>query len=788
MELRIDGRPCDLGGDRCAVPGYDAAKLCGTDGWREGRSMRLTLPVTPRNDAALGFARDPHAAVRFNDAPHRAELLSDEALLLAGSVRLLAASDEGYTLEIRDGGAGWAHNAAQRMFNALGVDYAASLTPATILASWTEPTPVRFFPIHRDEYPQHNSPTDLLPAERMLSVDDYHPFLHLATLVETLFAEAGYRIESRFFASEFFRSLYLSGAYPARDTRAQAARMGFFARRLGETTAQANASGRVYADPRALYNTVGNIVDTATPQSVDADGEPIPELVNNGGCFAATGGGIAFTPPTAVSAGFEYYLRYTTDHRILSRTRLRGFDSLYLGPGSELRFTLANRYEDRRERIAANYTYRVVVFDHAAGAQYRLTLTRDGAAGSLWTEFAARTAQVTSPAAGSVADPVLWVRSGGSWIVYAGDWALYDGYVAETGRTTVELRVRTAAEVVSPAAPKRFDTIYFFGAEAGMSLTLHKECSLQPRFVAGPGFGSPIRFADVAQHRIRQAELLEALAHLFNLRFWSDEATRTVHVEPADDFFGAGPDVDWRAKSDFSQPVVREPVACEIHAQRTWCYGAGDGAVTRFEAQTGTVLGAWSARTTSQAAKHGKEVLRNGLFHPTLSSAGHYLNAPSALLLQLGDRDATEDDGTIFTPRIVRYAGLHPLPGSERWGYPADRAAYPLAAFHFAGDEATEAFTLCFEDRDGAAGLNRFYRRQTAREGSLERITLTLRLAPHEFEALLTPGCGAPDVRSVFRIDTGGDCVRATLHAVGDYDPAAGTVRCTFNRLAEDER
>ena len=60
------------------------------------------------------------------------------------------------------------------------------------------------------------------------------------------------------------------------------------------------------------------------------------------------------------------------------------------------------------------------------------------------------------------------------------------------------------------------------------------------------------------------------------------------------------------------------------------------------------------------------------------------------------------------------------------------------------------------------------------------------RLAPHEFEALLTPGTGAPDIRSVFRIDTGAGVVRAALHAVGDYDPAKASVRCTFNRLMED--
>ena len=108
---------------------------------------------------------------------------------------------------------------------------------------------------------------------------------------------------------------------------------------------------------------------------------------------------------------------------------------------------------------------------------------------------------------------------------------------------------------------------------------------------------------------------------------------------------------------------------------------------------------------------------------------------------------------------------------------------YPFGV-HFA--ETTLRRVHAHEDRDGQQGLHRFYDGQVRREASRERIILSLRLAPHEFEALLTPGTGAPDIRSVFRIDTGAGVVRAALHAVGDYDPAKASVRCTFNRLMED--
>lgn len=786
MELKIDGQLCDLGVSSCAVPGYDAAKTADIEACREGRTLKITLPTTPHNDALAAFARDPHAAEHFNDAPHTAELSADGLVLLAGAVRLLSASDEGYTFEIRDGGARWATEAAQRMFNALDIDYAALLTPTTIFESWTDNSPVKFLPIHRDEYPQQNSSTDLLPAERMLSVDDYHPFLHIATIVDAIIGQAGYRIQSRFLESEFFRSLYMSGAYPSRDTSAAANRMGFFARRLSSATAKADDAGRVYANPKALYNTVGNIVETATPQSLDADGEPIPELCNNGRCFGVDNGKIRFVPPSEVSVGFEYYLRYTTDHRILSRTQLKGFDSLYLGPGAKMSFTLANRYTDHRAAITTNFSYRAVVFSHAAGAQYRLIYTRNGATGVLWTDFSTRTAAVTTPATGSVAAPVLLIRSGSSWVPYTGDWALYNGYIAETGRTTVELRVRTAAEIVSPASPKYFNLIYLFGAEEGMSVTLHKECSLTPRFLSNPGFGSPLSFADVAQHRIRQAVLIEAVSHLFNLRFYTEEATKTVWIEPADDFFGTGVEADWTQKTDFSQPVVRTDIASEVHEQRTWGYLDGDGAVGRFDAEADAPLGEWSVTTHSYAAKLGREELRSPLFRPTLNSQGHYLNAPSARIMQVGDRDDAEQDGTNFVPRIVRFDGMHPLQAGERWGYPSGQSAYPLAAFHFAGDSSAPGFTLCFEDRDNIVGLHRYYDRQVAQESSRERITLSLHIAPHEFEALFAPGTGAPDIRSIFRIDTGAGVVRATLYKIDNYDPSAASVRCTFSRITED--
>lgn len=782
MDLTINGKTCDIGDPRIAIPGYDAARIESIDEARSGRSLTLTIPHTPRNEAVMGFATEIDTADRFNENDRVAELSHRGARLIGGKVRLLAVEKEGFRIEIRQGGADWAEMAARKRLDELEIPWSNRLSPTTICQSWTNDSPVKFFPIHRDDYEQQNNPTDLLPAERLLTVEDYHPFLHLGTLVKQIFAQANYSVKGEFLDSQLFQTLYMSGAYASRDTSAARNRMGFLARRLNTASAVGNELGRVVANPKALANTLGNIVDTATPLSVDADGTVLTDLYNNGNCFSTSNGLIVFTPPTTISTGFEFYLKYTTDHRILSRTRLTGFDTIYLGTGGEYDFELANRYEDQRDNLQPNFSYRIIVFDHQPGASYRLTCTRNGIRKTALASFAVRSAPV-STSSGTYSHPELEIAVGQSWTPYSGDWALYKGYIGETGQTIVEVRLRTPSESISPDDPKFFDQIYFSGAEEGMKITLHKECSLRPLFQAGPTFGQSIKFYDVARHNIRQSELLEALAHLFNLRFFTEEETRTVWIDPESHIFGTGPSVDWSRRTDRSKPIVRRMTDTEVHEIRTFCLQEGDGAVTRFDNEEQTSFGAWSFQSPSRASLQGEEILRNPLFAPTISSVGHYLNAPSARILQVGDRDDASGDGTNFSPRIVCYIGMAPLAKGEHWGYPAQQSGYPLAAFYFPGDSQVKPFTLGFEDRGNAKGLHYFYDRQLNREASGERISLTLHIEPHEFESILSPGTGMPDFRSAFRIDIGPGIVTAALRSIEEYDALSGKASCTFERI-----
>lgn len=133
-----------------------------------------------------------------------------------------------YRVELRGGAHAWAEQAAKGWFRELEVAYEGRLLPTEIAAGWSDDSPVKFLPVYRDRYEIENGDAGLRPPERLLSTDDYHPFLSIRALVQALFAKAGYTVESAFMESPWFRSLYMSGAYASHDTRVRRRRWAFW--------------------------------------------------------------------------------------------------------------------------------------------------------------------------------------------------------------------------------------------------------------------------------------------------------------------------------------------------------------------------------------------------------------------------------------------------------------------------------------------------------------------------------------------------------------------------------
>lgn len=810
MTLRIDSVVCDLPPQE-SLPKfgvmYDLASLADPESGRTGREMTFRLPSSPRNDAVMCRAGDLFAGEGFNSRRHEAEVEVDGTVLLSGAAVLEAVevaalpdtdsppdAEEGavcggagrltYVVRVAGDAASWAETAARSDFDEIGLEYEATLDGDTIQSSWSDSSPVKFLPVRRDSYDDAGGTTSIYPPQRIGSVEDYHPFISVGALMRAIFSAGGYRAAGGFMEGEPLASLYMSGRYASSSTERVTSSMGFCAGRKAEAEAEADGMGRVYLSPLVLVNSLGNFVDT-TDSSDGSDLQP------NARTLTIDNRGVRFSPTSEVAVGFEFRLDYRTDYRILSRERLAGFDSLYVDSGCDIPFRLANPFIDRRPSLTPGTAYRCVVFDHQAGRTYRVQC-RYGSQSAALAIFSSRTSMLTIPIDAAGAQCELQVQtSGGSYTTYTGDWALYDGHVGETGTTDVEVTLRSAPERLAAGAEKSFVRMYLHGAEPGQRITLGTGCRLRPVFSAAPAAGSHLTFADLSYHDVTGAEFLSAVGQMFNLLFRSDTARRTVTVESLDDYLRDDV-VDWRGRVVVGASAEAADMASEVHERRTLCYRSEGGSVARYEDETGEKIGSWSFSTTSQAALRGEDIQRNPLFCPTLNAVEVYASAPSASLPQVGDRDSTLDAD--FGARVVRYEGMRPLPDGEKWGFPSYGTDYPYAAFHHAAQRMDgtlaaaggEPFTLCFEDRDGAAGLHSRYDRQWQREAVRRQLRVTVRLAAHELAALLDGAAAEGNVRSKFRLGWGTETALYRLAAVEKYDALRGEARCLMLRETED--
>ena len=778
VEILIDGTRCDL------EAGYTLPKKIFTlDGealqkaskQQSGRSVKMRLLSTPCNDTIMLHAADPCAGERFNDGEHTGEVKVDGVTLLRGVAHLLATEVEQghtyYVIRIRDGAGDWAESAARTDLKDTQLEYSTTLNEELIESSWSDDVAVRFLPVRHDDYTPTYDSTSLFPPQRVMTVSDYHPFISLNKLLRAIFAEKGYEVVSDFMQSEEFLKLHISGCYASAGKSATKlnAAAGFLAGRESEPTAEADFAGRVWLTPLVLTSSLGNFVESAEGGS----------RYNNNDSLTIDEQGVTYRPPVATTAGFELRLKYTTDYRITSEMGMQGFDALYIDSGCDFKFNLTNIFPDRRNSATAGIKYRCVVFDYEQNTIYRLLYTSDSDSGIL-TVFTVGSTYVTIPNGLTNVRCTLQRKIDNDTFVDMNEgWSLYDGYVEDEGEVEVDVTVRTSPELISPTAGKSFARMYLHGAAEGQRVKLSRECTLRPIFSASPGLGSQLTFADVAQHGASQLELIEAVQQMFNLRIATNPAEHKVYIEPHDDFYN-GACYDWSAKVEMGGKIEAEQMDTSLNKMRTLCYRAEvDGAVGRYNVQNETKLGEWSTVVDSHATLMGRERRANALFCPTLSAAGIHASAPSALIMQVGDRDSDEVESV--STRIVRYEGLRALPEGEVWSFPSYAQSYPFAAFHAAGE-----FTLCFEDRDGEQGLHRYYDNEWRAQQLRERLTLDIRLAPHEVAEIGECGAEGPNIRSRYRLNIAGQGAEYNLAAVESYDAGRGVARCQFVRRMND--
>ncbi len=806
VKLYIDGVEC------IPAPGI---KIGAGAGKRD--DVPVELPSTPVNRKAVGDVDGMLCRDRFNDAARRARLEEDgctvaEGLALLTGIVRDPSGERIYRMVIKPGAESWEKRLAATPFAQTGVAFDRVLGAQAISDSWTWDNPVRFFPVQRGGAMAAVESGSATPAAGTLTVDDYHPFLHVQSVLEAAARQAGYLLRSDFAGTALFRSLYMSGRYASPEVSALKEKMDFRAGRFADRTATANRYGMVSADPfNTTASSVGNIVDTADPAATQ-DGAKADGVYDRGGTFSKTGGRVAFTPSKEVTAGFEFNLRYKTSYRILSRTELSGFNTVSLCDGSLHTFRIPNRFADMRLKVVSGKQHMLVVFDHIPGTFYLLRYDRvvnpaadisdlqpSDVQNVTHATFSTRVLYTAINSTDPIANLTVWAMSPGaqSYTVYGGDWAFYEGYVGETGVAEVDVKLKSAPVTVTPSSPQFFDTVYFSGAPEGASFTLCRQTYIKPVFSQSPVEGSRLRFADVAAHKFSQLDFVEAVCHMFNLRITADEDVGELFIEP--ESVPTGVETDWTALTDHSGPMLIEETAGGFDSVMQVAYRRGDDSVALYEAECGSEMGLCEWNIPGMLAGSGTRTLRNGIFTPSVNLAGGYAGAPAALLLQAGKRD---DDGQgdgqdAFLPKIVRYMGMASLPPGQEWGWPSYGGRYPFIAFHHGGNASSGApaaygddpaalvengFTLCFEDRDGVEGLHRFYDPMFERAARGRRITLRIRLSARHIEALLFPADGRCANR--FRIDAGGEEALCRLERIEGYAPASGeSCECTLSLL-----
>ena len=691
--------------------------------------------------------------------------------MLEGELTLVAVKDSeqglSYTVEVAAGAQVWATRAKSDLATLdIGVDY--TISESLIEQSWVQDDAVvRFLPVVRDRYEVTNSVVGVEPAHKIMSASDYHPFMRVKTLTDKIFEQSGYAVRSQFMESELYRSLYMSAVMPSSDTSSLRRRMGFCAAPEQNRTAVADFYGRVYCSPYRASNTFGNVVTTAVANSEQTD------LYNNGGAFGMVEGEICFRPTTKITVGFELELHYITDYKIATRNTLKGFDRVQLGVSPLQTFSLANRFEDMRGNFTPNFEYRAVVFDHVDGTAYRLACTSGGAE-QIIKDFSTRST-LLSTSLSNPSSPRLYYRPAGvsSFTEYGGDWALYEGRVAESGRVEVDVMVEFPAREVTPSSPQLFHQLYLGGADEGMAMTLLSTTRLRPIFGSVLAVGRQLKWADLSGYKTSQLKLLSAVCQMFNLQIVSDDVARIVAIEP-ETISSASPH-DWSIYLDHSKPIEIWEAGDDYYRSLTLGYATGDGASDRYATDDGVPFGRYVYNLNSKRAKNVDKLSLNPLFHPSVSVDNVVPDAPSARLILVGNRDADDENNMSFPVKIVRYAGLTPLPNGERWSYPSSGSNYPRAEFH------APDFTLCFEDRDGQAGLHHHYDEQLSRLQNSRRLSAYFALPTHIVASLLNPDALAGDLPKTVCVTLYGERVECILERIENYDLArCGSVKCVL--------
>jgi hypothetical protein len=311
------------------------------------------------------------------------------------------------------------------------------------------------------------------------------------------------------------------------------------------------------------------------------------------------------------------------------------------------------------------------------------------------------------------------------------------------------------------------------------------DASLSPKFNGVLPFGYPISLNDVGGD-VSATDMLKAIMHLFNLRIYTNDDTKIVHILPYSEFY-TDKVVDWRNRIDQDKGVEIATIGDNIGNAVVLSYQEATPAVEYYNKRHNAPYLSW--RTPLLSKRNNKEdELQNAVFTAPMTEPTIELFPQSPMgggsLLNMVEKDTQDtldnlDYGNI--PQVLVQVMQPTEDPTETIQYVG--ATGLLADYlqpDFVVTERNAGTTISFSNNKGVEGLHKYYDKQVNAWNYGKRIVCYCHLYPQEIESLRKAGTSDVDFRSRFLLNIGGEDIYCRLESVENYEPQNITHKCTF--------
>ena len=152
-----------------------------------------------------------------------------------------------------------------------------------------------------------------------------------------------------------------------------------------------------------------------------------------------------------------------------------------------------------------------------------------------------------------------------------------------------QLRINVRVKARTVSYPGNQITLYMFGSSSATSATASDNANASYTIELDPfnvEYGQTYNLKDVINSNYKQIDFIKGIAHAFNLKMTTDESTRTVNIEPFDNFYKPyGEAIDWTYKLDRSNQTTDKWLESDLKRALIFKYKS-DSADKRVESRS----------------------------------------------------------------------------------------------------------------------------------------------------------------------------------------------------------